>query len=379
MQFSENCVKKLQTYNTMLKEEPVGEPVNKPAADAMKAAVMSMQQDWERSGAIWRVAKTILGKVTMLNIFNAQHEVEWERQVQSVLDPSLKVNAYVLKTESMADTFTYPGIPVLSKANVLKGMTVMSFVTPMATPIFGMLVLAENLINTFGTMGNAPVPRITSEKKLIIPELEQVTYYHSMKMFEKFTPEENLAVAIHEIGHNANLWFNLITTLKASIIGTLLTTAGVFLANPQTVDNPAVSIGIIVVATIVALFIQLYILRKMEWRADSYAIQAGYGNELKSAFEKLNEFYRKGGWHSESGILKVYHGMASILFKFINTLARLGLSTHPDIDSRIGYAKGAAAGELAPRSQDLINSIDAIVDKFEPALLSIERNLNTLM
>lgn len=330
-----------------------------------------ISQNWEQKSTFIRTLGGILTSFIPVSIFFlADKDSKWSQILSNYMD-DISVNAYIVKSESLFTTFTFPGQPKTSDPNV----RIFSAI-PGVRELIELCSFVEYIISIVSMRKDYPEPMLVNNK-ISLDGISEISIYHSIKFFSILNEQENIAIDLHEIGHNANLFL----ILKASLVGNgLLAIASMILSslkhdiyakNITTIDEAMSVVSVYklsIIALIGVLLLSFFIKRKIEWRADSFAIKCGYGNELASGLEKMHNFYKHGRFFSEKGFLSIFHLFQGILYGITQMLAHLGFSTHPATSDRILVAKMTPSDlKVAPD----LNYIESRILKIAGSLSSI--------
>jgi hypothetical protein len=212
--------------------------------------------------------------------------------------------------------------------------------------------------------------KVDKDNKLIIEEsllnVKKVYFFIDIKMFMydlKLTPSELVGILLHEIGHvtyhrnfithffdqflnRFKFGVNLTSLVATSPIGLLI-----FL---HRILPPQVLLVIILIGFLITRTLSIFE-HKQEYYCDKFAVKYGYGDEIASAFIKLDKFMKKTSEVKKRGILKK-------IIDFIKTI--FNSTSHPSNVNRI-------CNIAEKLKKDYINSYPKIK-------ITLERDLNRL-
>lgn len=163
--------------------------------------------------------------------------------------------------------------------------------------------------------------KISSSEGVYIPifvlgKLEQIT-----------SRQELMAILLHEVGHHFEgiyrKLFLPIMMIQVLIINPLLTLAGSLAVHPGFASLAPFTMLII---SLFYLYTSARTLQKLEYHADSFATQCGYGNELKSALTKLTKYLRSGA--------KSRNVLVNLLRMLLTPIMRI-FKSHPETEDRV--------------------------------------------
>lgn len=266
---------------------------------------------------------------------------------------------------------------------------------PIRSPVI-LLVSALMFFETIGNIikGNIGEPYVEN-KKLYIPNMNACTIYVSSSLVRILTPEQLIAIILHEVGHNTQKAL-YISSRIAPLVGNLMlfmllcfgfteelgdedtavAQAGNVARSDVKTQMQALTLSkmsMAMKASIVAcvLFftlISIFIARKMEWKADKYAKQCGYGDELQSALMRLDIYFRNDALENHKSMARrLINGILSLVWRVSQFFGKIKLAAHPDVPSRVRALEG----------EDMESSslIDSAIDK----LITIAVKLGELL
>lgn len=200
----------------------------------------------------------------------------------------------------LPNAFTIPGAPILGKKEpVTLGLT------KFFSGIYEIFVILEQISNRNIDLDSVQI----SDGKIWIPNLTDINIYITDKFQEILTPEEQVAVMLHEVGHNIQM--------------------------PMVLKSNAVQYLSMFIWPVILIYYMMS--RHMERTSDSIAIQCGYGAELANGLKKMRALmstvsFITSGFNILEQALNL---LVSVSFQIERVLSLIGLSTHPNIDLRI--------------------------------------------
>lgn len=177
-------------------------------------------------------------------------------------------------------------------------------------------------------------------KKLSLDNIDSINIILGYNIISMNTPSELTAIILHEIGHISNslegfqLWINQ-TLLRLDPISSLLT----------------------LIPIIGGIFFLLRLggfkltSRIKEYKADTYAVKHGYGDELMSALNKINK-------------INIKHNKETTIFKkIVSSIENFLTSMHPKEEFRIQQIYNNIIDEYADNYDS--KKINKIVKKYK--------------
>ena len=244
-----------------------------------------------------------------------------QRLNQLVIGPRLSTYMYRIYE---INAFTVPGSPVFGSAPGRVAMIPLAILPGVGVA----LTMLEQAINM-----SPPQPPTIQGGKMFISGLPAITVFASQRLTEVLTPDEQIAVFLHEIGHN--------TIIKR----TMLVQITNMLSNMS---------RIFVLPTIILALATILQLRTVEYDADKFAAECGYGDALISALGKIKSYtmgtssFRTSGFNVFEQILNTITFGMTIVGQM---LAHVGLVGHPSFWQRTTALRGHSASGVPQMKQ----------------------------
>ena len=201
----------------------------------------------------------------------------------------------------------------------------------------------------------------------IIKNVSDIYLWIGIPFLKMFTSGELTAILLHELGHIYidihNPVYAIMNAVDNIIIRFLEKVRNIIVLGSfirHLLDQTHLS-----AISLSYLYLFIYILklpcrfcsRKNENLADNYAVKMGYGDELISAFEKLDKEVEK--YKSQSFIFKIYYLIVNIL----------QLSTHPKFRDRINKIMDDIEKDYSEEYPHMKKHFDKVFDRYENKIL----------
>lgn len=151
--------------------------------------------------------------------------------------------------------------------------------------------------------------------------------YITSKTIKLLTERELIAILLHESKHKIGYHSYITTTSDISFFTILVTILSKMMSKYKIKENSLYAslfiISVLMIKFVTIATINIFIKRKMEVSADSFAVKFGYGKDLISALTKLINFYKKNKTPCNTLLCKTW-------LKINNLIA-----SHPPLQKRI--------------------------------------------
>ena len=274
-----------------------------------------------------------------------------------------KVNVYVVFSPYL-NAYTYAGAPESSKLATSGTIDLLPLPGTIKNTIKGFYILGEQAETVTKNAGKNMMQLSRGRNNKLASNIKESTCIITDKFLEVLSKDEVKAVLLHEIGHSGmvgrTLLSNMASFLSAAPLGGMIYLMlqkfmppfvseylGNALGNKESTDTAPIKaleenhpiinrtfITIVIVLLIVYMGIK-WMQRKIEYKADSFAVKAGYGKPLKSALEKFENYIEKSAFKKRSPAEFIFNLFTKACHMLGKVFARLGFSTHPLIKDRI--------------------------------------------
>lgn len=254
-----------------------------------------------------------------------------------------KVNVIVYASKT-PQAFTFPGAPVLTKHSILLRLKNLSFYLPaLGQTIFMMLeMMIMNETIRSAILYKNPKVSIDPCTGKIRCSLNEVTCYVSSSLIDLLREDDDevLAVLLHEVGHNMQVSYYLLSRLLG--VGSLLSVSVLFLvAAASGGGDDAMAVFLVSMLLLIGTshLLLAYMSRRQEIVADEFAIKCGYGNAMSRAIKKLHRYIydssiRTTAINNLNFIDRIGHFFNKIAMFIYNQFSKLRLTGYPDMRRR---------------------------------------------
>lgn len=255
-----------------------------------------------------------------------------------------KVNVIVYASK-IPMSFTFPGAPVLTKHSILLRLKNLSFYLPaLGQTIFMMLeMMIMNETIRSAILYKNPKVSIDSRTGKIRCSLNEVTCYVSSSLIDLLREDDDevLAALLHEVGHNMQVSYYLLSKLLSA--GSLLSVSVLFLFAAASGGGGDDAMAVFLVSMLLLIgtsyLLLSYMSRRQEIVADEFVIKCGYGNAISRAIKKLHRYIydssiKTTAINNLNFIDRIGHFFGKIAMFIYNQFSKLRLTGYPDMRRR---------------------------------------------